>query len=82
MNHTWVQPWHRPLIPLTGGSELCKHPVGPWLPRSAYRAWSFRIRPDLATKVIPTFPYHGFTKSEWISILQKRTAARSVVIIF
>lgn len=66
--HTWVQPWFRPIFTREKperirrrSKSLCRHlPVGPastWLPHVVYRAWSFRIRPDLATKVIPPFPY-------------------------
>lgn len=77
--HTWVQPWFRPLDiqvkQQRRSRSLCKHsPVGPaatWLPSIVYRAWSFRIRPDLATKVNPAFPYltaDGFrARREWLS---------------
>jgi hypothetical protein len=55
--------------------SLCRHsPVGlaaTWMPPVVYRAWSFRVRPDLATKVIPLFPYltaDGFrARREWLS---------------
>jgi len=66
MNHTWVQPWFRPRDITSGRftrldeDSIYKSPAkysDPLWQTHHMQSWKLRIRPDLATKFIPTFPY-------------------------
>ena len=64
MNPTWVQPWFRPWDITSGRFTRCDlaavTPVkysDPLYRTHHMQSWKLRIRPDLATKFLPTFPY-------------------------
>jgi len=74
--NTWEQPWFRH----TGGPAAVRKRRScklPWMPCPVYRAWKKRIRPDLATSVIPTFPYLTYE-----AYLQRREDMRNQEIVF
>lgn len=31
-----------------------------WMPRKVHHAWMQRVRPDLATRIVPSWPYMDY----------------------